>query len=148
MPDSRPVPVKDRGTDHRTDWNRMLRRKGVAMYLGLFVMGCLLVLASQVVRPGEEEHRHSELAVLISNVQTIKAESQSLLKQLKTDGEGDPNFLAQLLDYELEFESVDTRIAELVSQLPDEVVEEQKRQQGLPRPSWQRRRERRSWPYP
>ena len=100
------------------------------MYLGLFVMGCLLILASQLVRPGDEAQRRTELAVLVSNAQSIKAESEGLLGQLKNTGEGDPEFLAQLLDYELEFESVDARIGELVSQLPAEVLEEQRRQRS------------------
>ena len=131
MPDSRQAPVKDRRTDQRAHWNRMITRRGVAMYLGLFVMGCLLILASQVVRPGEEEHRQSELAVLISNAQSIGAESQGLLEQLKTAGDEGPDFLAQLLDYEFQFKSVDTRIEKLVSQLPGEVLEEQERREGV-----------------
>ena len=51
------MPVKDLETDHLTHWNQMFRRRGVAMYLGLCVMGCLLILASQVVRPGEDDPR-------------------------------------------------------------------------------------------
>ncbi len=129
MPEAKHVSAKDRRTDHRSQW--VIKRKGVAMYLGLFVMGCLLVLASQVVRTGGEDHRHSELAVLIANAESIKAESQSLLEELKSAGDGEPDFLAQLLDYELEFKSVDARIGELVSQLPGEVLEEQERQQAV-----------------
>ena len=49
---------------------------------------------------------------------------------MRDTGEGDPEFLAQLLDYELEFESVDPRIGELVSQLPAEVLEEQRRERS------------------
>ncbi len=131
MPDARQVPDKHRATDHLTSWDGMIKRRGVAMYLGLFVIGCLLIFASQLVRPGEQAQRHGELAVLIANAQSLRAESQGLLQQLKTAGQEDPDFLTQLLDYELQFKSVDTRIEELVSQLPGEVVEEQERQQGV-----------------
>ena len=101
------------------------------MYLALFVMGCLLILASQVLRPGEETQRRAELSVLVANAQSIRAESQGLLEQLKTAGEGRPDFLAELLDYELKFESIDARLGELVGQLPSDVSEERERQEGV-----------------
>ena len=75
----------------------MLKRRDVAIYLGLFVMGCLLILASQLVRPGDDPQRRTELALLISNAQSIKAESEGLLGQLRDTGEGDPEFLANSL---------------------------------------------------
>ena len=133
MPDARRVSVSivDRIIAQVGASGAMIKRGGVAMYLGLFVVGCLLILASQVVRPREETQRHAELGVLITNAQSIRAESQGLLEQLKTAAEGDPDFLAQLLDYELKFKSVDTRLGELVSQLPREAEEEQERQQSV-----------------
>ena len=103
------------------------------MYLVLFVMGSLLILASQVVRHREGlsvERQPGELAGLITDAQNIRTESQGLLEQLKAARQ-DPDLLAQLLDYEIQFESVDARISELVGQLPGEVKEERKQQEDM-----------------
>ena len=121
--------------------DHMISRKGVAMYLVLFVTGSLLILASQIVGRGEdaaaerqrtqeEEKRHAELAGIITDVQSIRLESENLLAGLKTVGEEDSSILQQLLDYEIQFTSVDARIKELVSQLPREVATEQRRHEG------------------
>ncbi len=122
--------------------DHMISRKGVAMYFVLFVTGSLLILASQIVGPGEdaaaerqrtqeEEKRHAELAGIITDAQSIRLESENLLARLKTVGEEDPSILEQLLDYEIQFTSVDARIKELVSQLPREVATEQRRHEGV-----------------
>ena len=122
--------------------DHMISRKGVAMYLVLFVTGSLLILASQIVGRGEdaaaerqrtqeEEKRHAELAGIITDVQSIRLESENLLAGLKTVGEEDSSILEQLLDYEIQFTSVDARIKELVSQLPREVATEQRRHEGV-----------------
>ena len=122
--------------------DHMISRKGVAMYLVLFVTGFLLILASQIVGRGEdaaaerqrtqeEENRHAELAGIITDAQSIRLESENLLARLKTVGEEDPSILEQLLDYEIQFTSVDARIKELVSQLPREVATEQRRHEGV-----------------
>ena len=80
------------------------------MYVSLFVVGLLCILASQAIKPRGDGDNQVELALLIADAQSIRAESQSLLEQLETLGEGDPGLLGQLLDYKVQFESVDQRI--------------------------------------
>ena len=91
----------------------MIRRKGVVMYIALFFMGLLLILASQVVRPRGDEKARAELVALIADAESVRAESQSLLGRVKTASTGNPSLLPELLSHETHFESVDTRINEL-----------------------------------
>ena len=95
------------------------------MYVSLFVVGLLCILASQAIKPRGDGDNQVELALLIADAQSIRAESQSLLEQLETLGEGDPGLLGQLLDYKVQFESVDQRITALASQRPDRGEQEQ-----------------------
>ena len=97
------------------------------MYIALFVMGSLLVLASQFVRPRGEDRVQTELVELISDAQNIRAESRNLLGRLQVVGEADPSLLEQLLDYKVQFENVDARITKLVDQLPGGVQERPER---------------------
>lgn len=97
----------------------------MTMYVSLFVVGLLCILASQAIKPRGDGDNLAELALLIADAQSIRAESQSLLEQLETLGEGDPGLLGQLLDYKVRFESVDQRITALASQRPDGGEQEQ-----------------------
>ena len=107
------------------------------MYVSLFVVGLLCILASQAIKPRGDGDNLAELALLIADAQSIRAESQSLLEQLETLGEGDPGLLGQLLDYKVRFESVDQRITALASQ--HQTVVSKNRQ------SCRLKHERRSW---
>ena len=63
---------------------------------------------------------------LITAAQSIREESQSLLEGVRTASTGNPSLLPELLGHETRFDSVDTRIEELVGQLRGELEEEQK----------------------
>ena len=79
----------------------MNRRRAMTMYVSLFVVGLLCILASQAIKPRGDRDNQVELALLIADAQSIRGESQSLLEQLETLGEGDPGLLGQLLDYKV-----------------------------------------------
>ena len=56
---------------------------------------------------------------------------KSALEGLRSVGEEDAGVLEHLLDYEVRFESVDSRIKQLVSRLPKEGEDEKRRREGI-----------------